>query len=305
MSDEEEMPFLRDLCREFMGYTRGAPYRDVLLPWLPDLRRVLATLDTQRRLNTTEDEYPVPYHDLHQWYALSHLNDCLIVNFQHDTDFYGASLAQVDTYPAVPPEQYLEFFLATGFEPFDRPPYNPFHHEIAEVVEDTNFSGEPLVEGVFWPGWMFGEMLFARAGVRVRCSPGTFDKQIAENSRMYFAYRWERRKASDLSHGWGSNSQWSTSFRRDYDSGDAYHFNVDGTHPLGDESLYKASFSPGRWKMQLEAEAELGGDPLTMEERIELLVNRCFVHCRKSDEDRWPFDDKYTLPHWTRPVTRE
>jgi hypothetical protein len=144
MSDEEEKPLLRELCRAFMGYQGGSPYRDVLVPWLPSLRRVLASLGTYRRLNTPVNDYPVPYDDLHQWYAQSRLNDYLIVNFQHGTDFYAAPPPQDGTYPAVSSEQYLEFFLAIGFEPFDCLSYHPFHHEIVEVVKTRMFPGSRL-----------------------------------------------------------------------------------------------------------------------------------------------------------------
>ena len=29
-------------------------------------------------------------------------------------------------------------------------------------------------------------------------------------------------------------------------------------------------------------------------ERVELLTNRCFIHCRKQHANRWPYDDTYT-----------
>ncbi|MBC7807923.1 MAG: hypothetical protein H7145_17475 [Akkermansiaceae bacterium] len=307
----EEIPRLSDLCRAFSGYPTGQGYRDVLVPWIPNVLRVLRDLEPYRGLNTRGNDYPVHHDDLHQWYALSRLHDHLILDFQKGEDFYGADPQQdgerrdwmartgaaSGPVAMASPDQYLEFFLALGFEPFDFLPYCPFRHEIVEVVEDPTWTGEAVVEHTFWPGWMFGEMLFARAGVRLRCAPDSINKKIAEDSRLYFTYWRVRRNASDLSHGWGSNSQWATSFRRDYDSGGYYHFNVDGKHPLGDGSEYAASFAPDRWKMHTEWEGELGDDALTMEERIELLVNRCFVRCDKSDDDRWPYDDTYTSIH--------
>src|SRR6266550_1650701 len=96
---------------------------------------------------------------------------------------------------------------------FDERPYSPFFHEIVRQ---------------FWPGLMFGSMMFARAGVGVRCHPTILRKDVAETSPMYFTYSRRRRLTVDLSMGWGHNSQWRTNFRRDYVDGDVYHFNVDG-----------------------------------------------------------------------------
>jgi hypothetical protein len=39
-----------------------------------------------------------------------------------------------------------------------------------------------------------------------------------------------------VSHGWGSNSQWGTDFRRDYVTDEAYVYNVDGTIDLNQDS---------------------------------------------------------------------
>ena len=40
--------------------------------------------------------------------------------------------------------------------------------------------------------------------------------------------------ASDLSHGWGHNSQWRTDFRRDYEESAELHYNVDGRWLIGE-----------------------------------------------------------------------
>ena len=116
------------------------------------------------------------------------------------------------------------------------------------------------------------------------------DKGVAENSPLYFTYWRFRRETRDLSHGWGHNSQWRTRFRRDYVSERCYHYNVDGTHALGDSSE-KPPTAAG--KQTSRAESNL--DDLTTEERIELLVDRCFVRCRKAARDAWPYHDRYTV----------
>jgi len=54
---------------------------------------------------------------------------------------------------------------------------------------------------------------------------------------LYFTYLRRSRPTCDLSHGWGSNSQWSTDFRRDYAGGGMLHHNVDGVATLSAEGV--------------------------------------------------------------------
>ncbi len=79
---------------------------------------------------------------------------------------------------------------------------------------------------------------------------------------------------SDLSHGWGSNSQWGTNFRRDYQIDGELYYNVDGRHDLR--------------KPFARSEDRYG---LSQEERIELLINRCFIVTERPHNNLWPFDD--------------
>ena len=96
---------------------------------------------------------------------------------------------------------------------------------------------------------------------------------------MYWACQRRNRPHRDLSDGWGSNSWWRTSFRRDYQLGGMLYFNADGRNDL--------SAPPS---------GEADGDELTAEERIELLTNRCFIRTTKPHDDLWPYDDVYHLP---------
>ena len=77
--------------------------------------------------------------------------------------------------------------------------------------------------------------------------------------------------------GWGSNSQWRTAFRRDYQIGGDFFFNVDGVHDLA----YQTSGADR--------------DDLTQQERIELLIHRHFITVDKPHEDLWPYDDVYRM----------
>jgi hypothetical protein len=132
---------------------------------------------------------------------------------------------------------------------------------------------------------MFGDLMFARAGVRIRAHPTRIRKTYAETTLLCFSYRRHRRRAADRSLGWGSNSQWRTEFRRDYLDGDRYHFNVDGEVDLSGPE-------PRIIKGLDDCDDDL---PMTL--RRELLVNRCFItqpYPWDNDED-WPSRDTLTV----------
>ena len=121
------------------------------------------------------------------------------------------------------------------------------------------------------PGGRGGERSLAKASTLLSVS--VLIEEDADEARR-IGWRTRNRPFQDLSHGWGSNSQWRTSFRRDYRIGQEFHYNVDGKHDLA---------APG-------ATAE-DRDGLTREERTELLTNRCFVRTTKPHGDLWPYDD--------------
>jgi hypothetical protein len=252
--------------------------RGALEPWLPKLKHLLGTLEGYRQLGPAKKE------DLWQWYALSRVNEVLIGGlvselphrathlrqdvqrrdalFQHESLVHG----QV---PKISAADYRAFFETLGFELFEGGAFSPFHHEIVEVIEDG--SAGITVEHTFWPGLKFGELLFARAGVRVRS--GALNKAVAERSPLYFTWWRAHRDTEDLSHGWGSSSQWRTEMRRDYQSAGKLHYNVDGKWAVEDLS---------------HGDSDLGAD-----ERIELLTHRSFVRSTKRPWGRWPFGDRY------------
>jgi hypothetical protein len=216
-------------------------------------------------------------------YALNRVNDLLLMPFQ-------AKPTHRWEHPAVTPDQYVDFFKGIGLTPFnalENTPFSPFHHEVFEVEESDDADEPVTVTACAWPGLWFGELLFSRAGVWVRGGSRHIRKHVAENSTLYFAYRRLARPTSDLSHGWGHNSQRRTSIRRDYQSGSRLHYNVDGIRRL---PLPEGAASP---------------DGLTAEERLEVCRNRCFICTDKPHDDlavfwdRWEEDAPET-EGWTR-----
>ena len=99
-------------------------------------------------------------------------------------------------------------------------------------------------------------------------------KDVAEGSTLYWAYRRKNRPYRDLSQGWGSNSQWRTEFRRDYTDGRDFVYNADGT---------------------LDARLpDPAHEDLSPDERVELLINRCFVRTPEPHNDLFPYNDTLT-----------
>jgi hypothetical protein len=297
---KKKVPWFRELYLELLMYEGERPFERVIRPWQSKAERAIEALDQYKWINSSTNPYEVEMEDLWRWYALSRVNDYLLLSFQTRPDFYQepsrhdknwlnpentAAHERLIHQPGarIEPDEYLRFFTSLGFTSFAEAPYSPFFHEIVEVVESPGLAEPIVVDHVYWPGLMFGDMLFSRAGVRVRSAPGALDKEIAENSILYFTYWRARRRTKDNSHGWGSNSQWRTNFYRNYRSANGLHYNVDGKYPLN-ESYFDSL---------PEHDRELGEDGLSLDERIELLTNRCFVRSRKDDEPYWPFYDKF------------
>ncbi len=176
-------------------------------------------------------------------YALSRVNDLLLMSFQSsDVD---AKLPTISHY------EYESFFTAIGFTLADFEEFSPLHHEIIRVEQSAD-DNEPIqVYEQLWPELMLGQMVFSRAGVSVLGGRWHIVKDVAERSTLYFSFRRANRKTSDLSVGWGSNSQWRTSFRRDYQVGKTCIYNVDGINQLKADGRSTTTKTGLRWQNAL------------------------------------------------------
>ena len=191
-----------------------------------------------------------------------------------------AELAPLRRQAAVGRVVHTEFFTAIGLTPFAHAgAFSPFHHEIFAVVEEPGAT-RVTVDAVLWPGFWFGDLLFCRAGVRVRAPRHLVDPVVATTSTLYFTSRRGPRPCNDLSHGWGSNSRWRTSFPRFYADADGFHLNWDGAADVGDGRLA---------------------------EHRELLLHRCFVRgpLPLDEDDRHPYDDRLSLTASAWPLKPE
>ena len=265
----DQTPY-RLLNESLMDYQGTGVFPDVLLPWLEknpgEPAWLLAFSERAGR--------PIPdatVEDLWRLYALNRVLELLTLRFQR-----GAADGSAWNGPAVSIEQFEAFAQALHLQVTRENAYDPFHHEITGLVPSTD--PVPRLVEVHWPGLMLGSMLMVRAGVTVAAAPETLRPGVADASTLYWAYWRKNRPHDDLAHGWGSNSSWRTSFRRDYQIGNKVYLNVDGEADLGNPQ--------GDW---------LNDSGLTNAERIELLVNRCFTTTTKPHGDLWPYDDRITL----------
>ena len=252
----------RQLYCQICEYNGRSLFTDVLESAIPFFRECLQQMQHLRGHSSCPSDEE--FWDL---YALSRVNDLLLISFQ-------PVRAEPPQIAPVTLGEYCKFFLGLGFEISGPDRFTPFFHEIVEVEQVQ--SGSPVITALFWPVVRFGDLLFSRAGVKIRSGPESIDKYRAENSTLYFSFTRLNRPTSDLSHGWGSNSQWATRFRRDYVTAKTFYYNIDGVDDVRDPATY---YTP---------------ETLSTEQRIELLRHRCWVLREPESDDEFPFMDRYT-----------
>ena len=248
----------------------GIPlYQDTLIRWLRDYGA-----SAKNRLEKFGIQHgsmipTVLPEDLYELYALSRVNDTLLLSFQpHAVEGYGNS-------PQISPDEYISFMTAIGLRVAREASFSPFFHEIVTVKQDEDPNAPIALSREYWPALMLGNLMFSRAGVAVTGGREHIRKGIAEASVMYWAFRRRNRRCHDQSVGWGSNSQWSTPFRRDYHIGKDFYFNVDGKNDLSN------------------SKQEVDEDGLAPHERLELLLHRCFIRSAEPKEYCFPYEDTY------------
>lgn len=254
---------------EYSGSDWG---RDVFDPWRNRHHPILTALSEaglpEMASHVLDDT------DLWALYALSRLTDLLILPLQ------PASTGP-DRSPDGPPRRaYPQFIAGTGTPVADVETFHPFLHEIAAVEPSDDPGTLPHITALWWRGLKVGSLQMMRAGVTVRAGSDHLDPTVATTSTMYWASRRRHRPACDLSHGWGSNSLWRTSFRRDYRLPNRLLYNVDA-------ALQPKTEHPG-------------GVPFNRD--VALLQHRCstLVDC---GDDQWPWENYHDEPVPTDFVT--
>jgi len=252
----------------------GGPEPSVLLAaWLADHEPERAWL--RAFATATGDPFPpASLEDLWRLYALHRVLDRLLLHLRPSPDAPQGTLSEA---------AYLRFVEALGIRATNPTTFHPFDCECVRI-EAAPDHARPNLTRVHWPCLMLGPLLLQRAGVDVTASADRLHPAAATNV-LHWAHRRQGRPTVDLADGWGSNSQWRTSFRRDYRLGDMLHYQVDGTLDL---SLPWPLVDPAQQEI-----VEL--DQLTRSQRRHVLRHR-YVPWGPYGEELWPWDDTWSEP---------
>ena len=265
------MPF-RLLHDNLLRYNGPSAFADVLQPWL----KVHSAEVERLRSFKERTGNPIPtatVEELWWLYAISRVFELLALKFQGDCADQNSWSG-----PAISEEEFAKFARYLGLDVLSPNRYSPFYHEVVQLYSAADADQSTNILRYHWPCLMLGTLLIMRAGVTLTADARVMAPGIADKSMLYWAYRRKNRPYQDLSHGWGGNSQWRTSFRRDYCLGESFHFNVDGKFDLAGLQTVRRNH-----------------EGLTVEERKELVVNRCFVISSKPSDDLFPYDDRFSL----------
>jgi hypothetical protein len=246
-------------CR-ICAYEGNSLFQDELEITIPFLKNTVEGLSQYKKYAVynkssfnEENEY-IPY-------ALNRINEVLLLSFQKKQVPPDRTISNITL------EQYIEFWQRLGLSIVNPIEYHPFFCEIYEVEECNMSSRQPEIIKRNWPCLMFGDLLFSRAGVCIKASPALIDKKTAESSTLYWSHWHYNRPTTDLSNGWGINSQWRTKFRLDYCNDGILYYNINCD----------------------EGEDAIKDDNLSEKQRMELLKCRCFVS-QMEVPDCFPYD---------------
>jgi hypothetical protein len=266
---------LRFLYHEILDCESGNEWRDVF-------KKSWSVLEETRKYynelkNRPCERWPEICDD-ESWnlYSVSRVSDIMLLRFQE-----GETDGSPYRGPNIQLENYVEFFEHIGFTKRRITAYHPFDCEIVGIVQSEDPEME-IVE-IKWPALMLGNMMFSRAGVVVKAPANRMVKGIGDKTMLYWAHWRKNRETLDPSVGWGHNSQWRTGFRRDFDLGDRYAYNVDGWGTINDL----------RFPAEIDAR-DLEG--LAIPYRIDLLRNRCLTtvdDANVSPHDLCPYSDYF------------
>lgn len=251
----------RQLYEQLCEYDGTAAYEDLLRPWLAQNGAEIHWLAEMK--SRLAPEMVMSREENWRLYALSRVIELLTRSFTP----HQWSSASPPASAGVTGDQFVEFMRCLGLEQHNVAGFHPFFHELVRVQSNATVV-RPEITAVLWPGFRLGTLLISRAGCAVAAAPTDLVPEIAQSSTLYWSLVRNNRPTADLSMGWGSNSQWRTVFRLDFERDATLYYNV-GMHPSADDE----ALNPG----------------LNSEEKIELLRHRCFVRCAKAHDDLWPY----------------
>lgn len=202
--------------------------------WMTEVARRVASVARFEYTMPSEPEDEELNGTLWELYAASRVRDVLLLAHQPGPvsdpvrELDEALHREQPLFRTVPVDQITGFFTAIGCQPVTEASFDPILHEII-TCEAADHPATPIqITGQCWPALMIGELVFTRAGVRVRAGSAHAVPGIADRSELHWEYWRRHRITSDGSFWWGHNSQWRTAPRRDYltSSGHVYDYDA-------------------------------------------------------------------------------
>ncbi|MFZ6768221.1 tetratricopeptide repeat protein [Undibacterium sp. Di26W] len=262
---------LRDLFFAIEKYDAKALWEDVILKHWPRLGEAREYyLELRNRKCAYKPWPPVSRYDLWTLFYTMRANEILIYSLHPSRFRYRKHNVSL--------ERYVALFEHIGFDIHWPLAFHTFDCEVVEIEQTEDETIE--ITKIFWPAIMLGNMMFSRAGVSVRAPKHLLTKGIAESHCLYWTYERESRSKS-----FHENSNDWIAFRRDFDLGDRYAYNVDGGGSIETFDLCNPF------------DGDFVDSDLTVEQRIDLLRYRCIVNMERNQyQDFWPFYDYYEEP---------
>ena len=283
-ADAYDPPYFRRLFDDLMELRDGSDPGPQLERWVEDGRLAVESFRYLARASAVHIDGNVEVANRNLWnlYALSRVVDLLLLPLQppSNTPFHESlPLLRISR------KQLSSFMGAIGLLEFTREDFHPFYHEVVSAVSGQTYAAGLAGRGVehLWPAFMLEDMIICRAGVVTRVDDPSIDRSILESSPLYWSCWRRHRECDDLSKGWGSNSQWGTSFRRDLRLADgSFLFNADGEISLND---------PHRDKTDEDDSFEGEYPALTDDEWIDVVRYRS--QTKPPAQELSPFDYRY------------
>lgn len=269
---------MRGLYYKIFEFEGDNLYNELLLPWLEQSSYIDFINEVANNLYDSHTNL----NDIHsiELYALTRVLDILTLPFQESrTDLTRIHLNKERWKGhSITVSEYTKFIEALGLQVIQPSIFHPFECEIFEAkLDESNFE---IVDTIF-PAVMLKNLMIKRAGVFITVD-NTYDLKNINTSTMYWTFRRNNRPCEDLSHGWGSNSQWSTRHRVDLKTKDGYVYNETGEISL---NVSEKHLKPKHNMYLLE-------DNLSLNDGIELVRYRQLIS-KSNDNGLYPYHFKY------------
>lgn len=259
------MHSIRELFFNITHYRGNSLYCDVISSWKGLLPYRNYLQEVAKNVVAPDDALYVTDETDWELYALSRVFDVLICALQNSSH-----------YPQISLNEYITFAQSIGLSCEQPIQFHPFFYEIVDV---QNGNDPFTFKNIHYPALLLGDLLINRGGATITLPTTKYQIEEIKSAPLHWTYTRNNRETNDLSHGWGHNSQWRTSFRFDFRTTKGLYYNFVGKHNLNhpDQALIQ----------------DLTEDKLTLQEIIELVRYRQRLCSKDKKNEPWPYNYRY------------